>query len=423
MAFESNRVEIARLDEVLTMSARIHAATGEPVWQNRYIEHVEPLGTVLKETIDLAGSERAKTAISLVSDANDRLVAMEEQSFSLAAKGALNEAFALLTSPNYQTEKNHYQRGLAEALEISQSSISNAVDYHRSILILGVIAIFASLLVLTELWRRLSLHEQQEAAQKMRGALERERELGALQRQFASMVSHEFRTPLAIIDGTMQRLERQKGPLTAERIQNASRKVRSTIDRLTGLMESILNLSHLEEGRATVAIEELDLARLISEVVAGYRNIYPNRSITLALDNTPSNVAGDPKLLGQVMSNLITNALKYSEKESPVHIEAYSEGAEVAIAIHDRGRGISSEEIDKVGQRFFRGSGSEGIAGSGIGLHFAMKVIELHRGKLEIQSQMSVGSTFTVRIPQNLDRQHRDSSDARHVGNLAPIAT
>lgn len=131
MAFESNRVEIARLDEVLTMSARIHAATGEAVWQDRYIEHVEPLGDALKETIDLAGSERARIAISSVSDANDRLVAMEEQSLALAKKGALNEAFALLTSSNYQLEKQHYQRGLEEALAISQNSIRKDVDYHR----------------------------------------------------------------------------------------------------------------------------------------------------------------------------------------------------------------------------------------------------------------------------------------------------
>lgn len=423
VAFESNRVEIARLDEVLTMSARVHAATGEPVWQNRYREHVEPLSAVLKETVDLAGSENARTAIALVSDANDRLIAMEEHALSLAARGELSEAFALLTSVNYQTQKNHYQRGLEEALQISQTIIRNTVDYHHSILILGVIAMFLSLLVLTELWRRVSVLEQQDVAQKISKTLEHERKLNALQRQFVSMVSHEFRTPLAIIDGTMQRLERQKEPLTRERVLSATKKVRNTIGRLTGLMENVLNLAHLEEGHIEKAIEEFNLAGLISEVVANYRDIYPDRTITLALDSTPRTVNGDPKLLGQVISNLISNALKYSERENPVHLEAYSEAGEVAIAIHDRGRGVSPEEIESIGQRFFRASSSEGVPGSGIGLHLAKQVIELHGGRLEIQSRINFGSTFTVHLPQNVGHRDLDVRAADDVQDLVPLTS
>jgi signal transduction histidine kinase len=423
MAFESNRVEIARLDEVLTMSARVHAATGEPVWQDRYREHVDLLSAVLEETIALAGNESARTAIALVADANDRLVTIEEQAFDLVARESLAEAFALLTSADYETQKDHYQTGLEEALIISQASIRMTVDYHHSALILGVIGMFLSLLVLTELWRRLSVLEQREVAHKISAALEQERRLNALQRQFVSMVSHEFRTPLAIIDGTAQRLERQKEPLTRERVLNAIKKIRQSIGRLTGLMENVLSLAHLEEGRIEAVIEEFNLLRLINEVVANYRDIYPNRTITLALDSTPRRFAGDSKLLGQVISNLLSNALKYSDKDSPVHIEVYSETRDVAIAFHDRGRGMSPEEIESIGQRFFRASSSEGIAGSGVGLQLVKHVTELHGGGLEVSSRINFGSTFTIHLPQNVDHHDQSTPVAEDTKRSALLAS
>lgn len=423
MAFESNRVEIARLDEVLTMSARIHAATGQPIWRDRYFEHVEPLREILKETIDLAGSEKAKKAISSVSDANDRLIAMEVQAFSLATEGELAEAFALLTSADYETQKTQYQLGLGEALQISQASIGSTVDFHRSLLILGVIAMFISLLILTELWRRLSVLEQRDVAQKISRALKHERKLHALHRQFVSMVSHEFRTPLAIIDGTAQRLERQKEALTRHRVLHSMKTIRKTIARLTGLMENVFNLAQLEEGRIETAFEAFDLASLISKVVAKFRVSYPDRTLSMALDHTPSSYTGDPKLLSQAISNLVSNALKYSEKERPVHLEVYSEAGEVAIVVHDRGRGIAPEDIENIGQRFFRAGSSEGIPGSGIGLHLAKQVIELHGGRLEIQSRINLGSTFTIYLPQNVSHRDFDVTAADDVQDLVPLTS
>lgn len=421
MAFESNRVEIARLDEVLTMSARVHAATGESTWRERYFAHVGPLSDTLERTLDLAGSDKARTAISLVSDANDRLIAMEGRAFALVADGELASAFDLLTSADYHVQKGRYQDGLEQALEISRTSIGNAVDYHHSALILGVVAVFASLLVLTELWRRLSLSEQQEVSRKFEETLIQERQLSGLQRQFVSMVSHEFRTPLAIIDGTAQRLERRKNAISPEQIQHISKKIRATIERLVRLMESVLNLARLEEGRIEAVIEAFDLSKSISDIVAGYRDIHPGRTITLALDGTPESFAGDSSLLSQVISNLLSNALKYSDREDPVHLEAYSEGHEVVIAIHDRGMGISAEEIEKLGQRFFRASSSTGITGCGIGLHIANYVIELHGGRLDVQSTINVGSSFVVRLPKRMPSAMKEMTSVVDKQRLAPL--
>lgn len=423
IAFESNRVEIARLDEVLTMSARVHAAIGDPVWQERYLEHVELLGEIIDQTIDLAESEKVRTAIALVSDANDRLIAMEDRSFALAVDGELEEAFDLLSSTDYQSQKDRYQRGLKEAFEISQLSVGNAVDYHRSVLILGVIVVFLSLFILTELWRRVSSLEQREVAEQVKKTLEQQRQLNNLQRHFASMVSHQFRTPLAIIDGTIHRLERRMEGLTPDHVKQATKKIRATIRRLTSVMESVLNLAHIEEDRLEVVTQAFNLAGLIREVVTGYRHIHPERTINLALDHTPALVMGDSKLLGQVISCLISNALKFSETDRPVDLESYAEGDEVILAVHDRGIGMAPEQIEKIGELFFRTESSAAINGCGVGLYFARHVIALHGGRLEVQSTPRTGSTFTIRLPQKVPAEDQKIAAEHQKGGLVALAS
>lgn len=400
MAFESNRVEIARLDEVLTMSARVYAATGEPIWQDRYLDHVEPLDVVLKETLDIAGSEKARTAISLVSEANDRLIAMEENALALAASGELGEAFNLLTSANYETQKEHYQRGLGEALQISQASISSTVDNHRSALVLGVIAMFLSLLALTELWRRLSVFEQQEVAKKVSRALQHERKHSALQRQFVSMVSHEFRTPLAIIDGNAQRLLRCCDSTSKDRLQKIVKTVRLSVQRLVDLMESVLAAARLENGQIQIEPKPCSLADLVQEVSRNYIDLHPDRQIHLDLDKFPKEIQADEKLIRQVISNIISNAIKYSPDSADVWIESsIDEQGRATIAIRDEGLGIPLTEQNKLFERFFRASTSTGIAGTGIGLNLASHLAQMHGGTIDFISAKGEGTTFFVRLP------------------------
>lgn len=398
--FGSYRVEVARLDEVLTMSARLYAATGEASWRKRYLEHVEPLGKTLENTLNLAGDESAKKAISMVSEANDQLIAMEEQAFVIVAEGRLRDAFDLLNSPNYQAQKERYQHGLDRALDISKASVRGIADYHRSALILSIIAVFVSLVILTETWRRLSLAQQRETSRKIERALDQERHLSGLQRQFISMVSHEFRTPLAIIDGNAQELQRVNETVPPDQVRQAAVTIRTTVGRLTNHMESVLNLARLEEGHIKATVQDFNLSGLISEVVASHREANPDRMINVALDEMPKIFSGDSSLLGQAISNILSNALKYSEKETPVHLEAYPEGDEVVIAVHDKGIGISSDEVEKIGQKFFRATSSVGTAGSGVGLFFAKQIINLHRGRMELRSRTGAGSSFFIRLPR-----------------------
>ena len=149
-------------------------------------------------------------------------------------------------------------------------------------------------------------------AEQLQGALDRERELNGLQRQFVSMVSHEFRTPLAIIDGNAQRLERRLETISKERIVGALRTIRRSVGRLTGLMESVLDAAHLEEGRIKFEPGDAAITPLLEDMIDRHRELHPDRDFVIRLENLPSTMRIDERLIRQVVSNLMSNALKYS---------------------------------------------------------------------------------------------------------------
>ncbi|MEZ5934578.1 MAG: ATP-binding protein [Alphaproteobacteria bacterium] len=230
-------------------------------------------------------------------------------------------------------------------------------------------------------------------------ALNKERELNGLQRQFVSMVSHEFRTPLAIIDGNAQRLLRRIESVTPERLQKALGSIRLSINRLVDLMESVLSAAHLESGQIDITLSPMSLADLVREVSGSYADLHPDRRIVLDVDALPDQVVADEKLIRQVISNLISNALKYSPGESHIWIEGSVDGDHAVLSVKDEGVGIPPAEQARLFERFFRASTSTGIAGSGIGLHLAYHLVQMHGGTIDVESVESHGTTFFVRLP------------------------
>ncbi|MEM9627112.1 MAG: HAMP domain-containing sensor histidine kinase [Pseudomonadota bacterium] len=257
-----------------------------------------------------------------------------------------------------------------------------------------------------ELERKVEKRTQQLAEQKERlaQALEKEHQLNGLQRQFVSMVCHEFRTPLAIIDGNAQRIMKRRETIAPERLMGGLGKVRVSVRRLTELMESVLSASKLEAGSIKMDLAPCDLVQMIEEVVANYREVNPSYEITADLAKLPDRFIVDVKLMRQVVSNLLSNAVKYSPDDAHVSIKAESciDGG-VTIAVRDQGVGIPEEELKKLFQRFYRASTSTGIAGTGIGLHMVQALVDMHGGRIDVASEVDVGTTFTVYLPQRDD--------------------
>ena len=238
--------------------------------------------------------------------------------------------------------------------------------------------------------------------EQIQEALQKERELNGIQRQFVAMVSHEFRTPLGIIDGHAQRLLKRLETIEPDRMRKSLNTMRVSVKRLVELMESVLAAARLEDGRIKLEPTSCALMELVTEVSSSYRDLYPDRTINLDLSELPSEIIADGKLLRQVISNLLSNAIKYSPDQESVWVCGFADDhGQAVISVRDEGVGIPKPEQEKLFDRFFRASTSVGIAGSGIGLHLASHLVQMHGGKIDFESVEGQGTTFYIRLPRN----------------------
>lgn len=263
-----------------------------------------------------------------------------------------------------------------------------------------------------------SVQRDQTELHRQREALSRERQVNQLQRQFVSMVSHEFRTPLSIIDGNARRIGRHLDPPNLERVNEGVEKIRAAVQRLAELMESLLEGGRLEEGKVAFDPSPLRLGDLVKEIIGNHAEVNPGYRILADLDGLPDRITGDPKLLRQVFSNLLSNAIKYSPDSKTVWVTGESTpSGDARIVVKDQGVGIPENELDKLFERFFRASTSSGIAGSGIGLHLVQQLVAMHGGRIEVQSVMDEGSSFIVTLPKVCREQN--TAKNRPVAMLA----
>jgi PAS domain S-box-containing protein len=236
-------------------------------------------------------------------------------------------------------------------------------------------------------------------AQQLESALEQEKEHNVLQSQFVAMVSHEFRTPLAIIDGTAQRMARRIEKMDGEEVMKRTTKIRDAVVRMTDLIESTLNSARMEAGTIEKHRRSVDLARLVSVICTRQQEIASSHVISVDVSAMTSPVWGDSKLLDQVFTNLLSNAVKYSPESPQIQVTGWNEDGEVVVSVRDHGLGISESDLPKLFKRYFRAGTSSGIAGTGIGLSLVKELLELQDGRVEVQSTEGEGSIFTVRLP------------------------
>lgn len=246
-------------------------------------------------------------------------------------------------------------------------------------------------------------------AVRAEAALQHEREVSRLHRAFTSVVSHQFRTPLSIIDASAQRMLRRGAAMSPEEIETRVTKIRNACQRLTRLMESTLNAARLEQGEISFHARPCDLHELIASVCESQQDEDQAR-IVLALDALPRLAIIDNTLLEQAVQNLISNALKYSPASTSIVVRGSRRGDNVVIDVEDCGVGIPSDEIAFITERFFRARTAEGIAGTGIGLNFVLQIMELHGGRLDIRSVEGKGSTFALIFPYRQVEQAEDAA-------------
>lgn len=242
--------------------------------------------------------------------------------------------------------------------------------------------------------------ESQEAAKRLQGALRKEQELSELQARFVSMASHEFRTPLATILSSAELVERFRHQWDDERTLKHLHRIQSGVKSLTNLLENVLLVGKVEAGRLLFQTQELELGtycrELIEEVWAGYG---ADRRIEVHLPSQPLRMQGDPDLLRYLLSNLLTNAAKYSPVDSLVEFTLERHNGHALIQVRDEGIGIPEDDLRRVVEPFHRGRNAETIPGTGLGLSIAKRAVELHGGSLKIESEEGSGTLVAVTIP------------------------
>ena len=241
--------------------------------------------------------------------------------------------------------------------------------------------------------------ELRDKAEELTEALSKEKELNQLQRQFVSMASHEFRTPLTIIDNAAQLLKRKADSMTREDVIKRSDRIRTAVKRMMQLMESTLSAARMQDGKVAVKIRSCDIGEVVGKVCKRQQEISRDHIILCNLIDLPETIQADANAIEQVMANLLCNAVKYAPAAPEIEVVAHRQENDVVISIKDHGIGIDKSDLDRIGERFFRAKTSTGIAGTGIGLNLAKMLLEMHDGSIDVDSEKGKGSTFTVRLP------------------------
>jgi signal transduction histidine kinase len=232
--------------------------------------------------------------------------------------------------------------------------------------------------------------------------LAHEQRLSLLQRNFVSMASHEFRTPMTVIDGHARRLDKIRATVTPAEIGERAGKIRSAVLRMTHLIDNLLNSSRLIDGRAGLYLHpaEMDMTVLLREVCQLHREMVPGSQIAERFTAEAVPMVGDAKLLFQVFSNILSNAIKYSPSGARIEVAMTGTASEVAVVFSDQGIGIPPRDLDRVFERYHRGGNVSGIVGTGVGLYLVKMVVDFHHGAVEVKSREGEGSSFTVRLPR-----------------------
>ena len=219
-----------------------------------------------------------------------------------------------------------------------------------------------------------------------------------MKNDFISSVSHELRTPLTAIKGWGETAKMSIGTDEAL-VKRGIDVVLSEADRLSGLVEELLDFSRMETGRLSVVSQPLNISELLTESVDMYIELARQQGIELVFTRPAEDVtvSGDPNRLKQVFINIIDNAVKYTEKGGQVLVDQITEEGCVRITVKDTGVGIPAQDIDRVKEKFYKANKT--VRGSGIGLAVADEIIKQHKGLLFLESTEGVGTTVTIVLP------------------------
>lgn len=229
------------------------------------------------------------------------------------------------------------------------------------------------------------------------------RELEVVQREFVSNVSHELKTPLAIISGYAQTLLSDDGNLSDDNKKLCLNSIYKETDRLSYLIAQLLELARINENRDTDVYMDFNPFELVEKAMVSLREVAKKKNIIIVTIVSSENIKihSNALFFYQILNNLVNNAIKYSPDDSKIIINQNVEGSKYILNVSDRGYGIPNDDIEHIFDRFYRVDKSRNskIAGSGLGLSITKDLVLKMNGRIEVISKVDEGSTFTVLLP------------------------
>lgn len=253
---------------------------------------------------------------------------------------------------------------------------------------------------------------QKQAEATLRQALVKEKELGELKSRFISMASHEFRTPLATILALTETLSAYRLRLTDTQIDQRLQKIREQVDHLKSVMEDVLLLARMQARRGEFTPTMVDLDELCRTVVEEFENQpHSTHRLIYHCENCLPVVRLDPRLMRRILSNLLSNAIKYSPAGQPITLTLSFSATAVTLQVHDEGIGIPAMDQKHLFEPFHRATNVGTISGTGLGLVITKEAVLLHKGQIGVESEVGVGTTFTVTLPLDLTEESKNNLD------------
>ena len=249
---------------------------------------------------------------------------------------------------------------------------------------------------------REALQRLEQSQTELSEALDKEKQLNEIKSRFVSMASHEFRTPLSTVLSSASLLGKYTTTEEQDKRTRHIEKIKNSVKHLNDILEDFLSLGKLDEGRVESHLSAFDLKEFLADTTDEMKGLLKKgQHIELHYNGRTTEIYSDKKLLKNVLINLITNAIKFSNENDEITVAAAIHTEDAIITVQDRGIGIAQEDMEHLFSSFFRGVNAINIQGTGLGLHIVKRYLDLLGGSVEVKSSLGNGTTFIITVPIN----------------------
>ncbi|MBK8607816.1 MAG: PAS domain S-box protein [Chitinophagaceae bacterium] len=244
-----------------------------------------------------------------------------------------------------------------------------------------------------------ALQKLEQSQEELSGALDKERQLNEIKSRFVSMASHEFRTPLTTVLSSASLISKYTSGDEQEKRDKHIQRIKKSVNNLNDILEDFLSLGKLNEGKLETLLEEINLGELIADTLDEMKAIIKKDQYFELELRKDCNGFTDKKLFRNIIINLVSNAVKFSEEGAKIVIRGNVKDGLASISVIDQGIGISDNDKEHLFSSFFRAANATNIQGTGLGLHIVKRYVDLLGGKVSVESELNKGTTVNFTIP------------------------